>query len=117
MSDRVNANWREYDRRKRAAGDAAYLRSRRNSAFKTLYGITLDQAEEYMIAQWGMCMICETGISFQHEDRHHKACVDHDHKTGKVRGLLCSPCNVGLGNFDDDPARLKAALSYLERNN
>ncbi len=41
-------------------------------------------------------------------------CVDHDHKTGEIRGLLCDSCNNGLGRFKDNPEILASALSYLQ---
>lgn len=50
------------------------------------------------------CVICSAGT---------KLVVDHDHKTGAIRGLLCSPCNTGLGHFRDDPMLLEFAAQYL----
>lgn len=66
-------------------------------------------AEEYdtlLQRQKGVCAICGR----KPEER---LVVDHDHSSGKVRGLLCSPCNLGLGIFEDDPGRLVAGAEYL----
>lgn len=41
--------------------------------------------------------------------------VDHDHRSGRVRGVLCDPCNIGIGGLRDDPSLLAAAIVYLER--
>jgi hypothetical protein len=57
--------------------------------------------------QDGKCAICKL-ISKQ------KLCVDHDHSTGKVRGLLCKKCNWGIGLFGDKPNFLRTAADYLE---
>lgn len=64
-----------------------------------------------LAAQGGGCAICGSAAIF---DRSHKRiCVDHDHATGKVRGLLCGCCNLGIGYFKDDPKRIEAAARYL----
>ena len=72
------------------------------------YGLTPEEYEEMMAAQEGLCAICR---GEQHNGRNW--CVDHDHVTGKVRGILCMACNTALGNFRDDPAILAAAIRYL----
>jgi hypothetical protein len=54
----------------------------------------------------GCCEICGNKLK--------RAQLDHDHQTGKIRGLLCCKCNLGLGNFNDDINKLKLAIKYLE---
>lgn len=77
------------------------------------YGITLDQYEEMLKAQGGVCAICKDECNRKTTKR---LCVDHDHMTGVVRGLLCFQCNAGIGKFKDRPAALLAAIKYLERH-
>jgi|TARA_R100001530_G_scaffold15187_2_gene13567 hypothetical protein len=63
-----------------------------------------------------MCKICGKTVHKAPEnskDKQNQAVIDHDHKTGKLRGLLCHQCNVGIGNFKDDINRLMNAILYL----
>lgn len=76
-------------------------------SLKHLYGLTLEEYKDMEEEQGGRCAICG-----EVPDRH-RLYVDHDHKTGEVRGLLCSRCNMGLGQFRDNPRFLEAALDYL----
>jgi len=69
------------------------------------YGIGGAEFDELLAAQGGRCAICGAG------DPEH---VDHDHRTGWVRGILCFNCNGGLGQFRDDPAFLASAIAYLK---
>lgn len=71
------------------------------------YGITLAQYEELNEAQGGRCLTCK--------DESDKLVVDHCHESGKIRGLLCHPCNLTIGQAKDDPARLIALAKYLWR--
>jgi predicted nucleic acid-binding Zn ribbon protein len=75
-----------------------------------LYGVTPDRFAEMLAEQGGSCGICPAAEPGGKGAWH----VDHDHATGRVRGLLCHHCNLGLGNFKDEPSRLRAAITYLE---
>lgn len=66
---------------------------------------------EMLAEQEGKCAICRCILN---SSRYTKLAVDHCHKTGRVRSLLCTNCNTALGLMKDSPDRLKAAASYLE---
>lgn len=76
-----------------------------------LYGLSQERYEAMLAEQGARCAICGSEDWPGKDRRPH---VDHCHKTGAVRGLLCGNCNTGLGQFADDPARLRAAAEYLE---
>lgn len=86
----------------------------RNSHLKKSYGISRDQFSGMMASQGCKCLICKIDIKEFSEGTKHRACVDHDHDTGQVRGILCHACNRGLGQFADSLERLKAAVEYLQ---
>ena len=73
-------------------------------------GITVSQLQQMMLSQ-KTCQIC--GIEFG-EDKINKPHIDHSHETGVTRGLLCTRCNIGIGQFEDDPNMLRLAAEYLE---
>lgn len=81
----------------------------KRSALKQNYGITLERYNQMFADQNGNCAICGRNQS----EFKYQLAVDHCHRTGKVRGLLCGPCNTGIGNLQDRPEVLKNALSYL----
>jgi hypothetical protein len=81
-----------------------------NRHLKDRYGITIEEYDLLVQAQNGRCAICGTTNP---GGRKVRFCVDHDHITGKIRGLLCSPCNRALGGFHDDPQLLRVAINYL----
>jgi hypothetical protein len=78
---------------------------------KRRYGLTETQYRALLELQGGLCKICRRGPEGSGKKM---LTVDHDHKTGEVRGLLCNHCNAALGNFRDDPLILRAALAYIE---
>ena len=94
--DRVNKVKREY-RRKVGSGDLL-----------TRYGITRDQYQSMLSEQNSRCLVClrESERVLQ---------VDHDHKNGKVRGLLCWKCNTFLGLLNDDIPSLQRAIDHIKK--
>lgn len=89
---------REYNRR--------YWRARR-------YGLLPADFDALLAAQDGVCAICRQAETDTWRGNVKDLAVDHDHETGRVRGLLCAQCNTALGKFRDDAELLRAAMSYL----
>ena len=77
----------------------------RRDHLKRSYDLTEDQVEAMREAQGGLCAICRAAPAVH---------VDHDHTSGRVRGMLCFSCNAALGHFRDDPVVLRRAARYLE---
>jgi hypothetical protein len=75
------------------------------------YNLSLEDYEAMLLRQGGRCAICRDLPTDQ------KLAVDHCHATGKVRGLLCSVCNLSLGGFRDNIRSLQEAIKYLRRAN
>jgi hypothetical protein len=77
------------------------------------YGISFAGYQRLWRDQHGCCAVCKAPLDPDRMEAH-SACLDHDHLTGAVRGLLCSVCNRALGLLQDDPAILHNAICYLE---
>lgn len=84
------------------------LRNHREEWLRYTYGMTLAEYDALLAKQNGVCFICET------KEPDQTLAVDHYHPTDVVRGLLCRGCNLGLGNFKDDPRLIRRAIAYLE---
>lgn len=81
------------------------------------WGLTPDDYDEMLLAQDGVCAICHRPETRKgRSGLVERLAIDHAHDTGRIRGLLCHHCNTALGQFDEDPDRLLAAIAYLKAN-
>ena len=92
--------FKEYQKYLRDSGYSKNYHLKRN------HGISLKDFKKILKSQNGVCAIC-------HTKSHKNLYVDHNHKTGKIRGLLCQKCNFGLGQFNDSIILLNNAIKYL----
>ncbi|WP_352852983.1 endonuclease VII domain-containing protein [Mesorhizobium sp. M0139] len=122
-ADLVREYRRNHDKKKRDAHrespSAYYQRTKerhsaknRISKLKRVYGITPEQWDALFEGQGHRCAVC--GSTEPRTTRGRGWQTDHCHATGKVRGILCFRCNIGLGKFEDDTDRLASAIAYLK---
>ena len=80
------------------------------------YGITIEEYKAMIVAQDNKCAICFLPETKIWRGKQTELCLDHCHKNGGLRQLLCFQCNLGLGAFKDDPQRLQSAITYLKKH-
>lgn len=112
IKKKTNDAHKEY--RKKYYSSPEWRKKLREQHLKSTYNITHKDYEVLLNKQNNVCKICNQFKLYQKgKDYMH---VDHCHKTGKIRGILCSKCNKGLGSFCDDIELMKNAIKYLEEN-
>jgi len=102
-----NNTGKEYNANYKECNTCRHLRSK--------YNITSPERNKLIKDQDGCCAICNTPVELDGKATKQSAVVDHDHLTGKIRGILCGQCNKGLGIFGDTLEGLNKAVKYLER--
>ena len=87
---------------------------RKTVHYMAKYGITVEEYNAMFIEQDGVCAICKQPPS-GNTAKHGRMCIDHNHRTGQVRKLLCFNCNTAIGKMNDNPELLRKAAEYLEQ--
>jgi hypothetical protein len=95
------------------SGTKAYIKT---NSRKYLYNLTEDQFQQMLFDQDWCCGVCGINESDYLEMAGKGLFLDHDHKTGKIRGLLCQSCNLGLGSFRDNPEFLVKAIAWVKES-
>jgi hypothetical protein len=88
----------------------------KNQDLKRTFGITLQRYTEILTEQKGVCAICQQPETAIRLGKLKMLCVDHNHTTEAVRGLLCHECNIGIGKLQDRADLCRAAADYLDRH-
>lgn len=101
---------RRYHQRK--LEDPQFLHNKNISKHFSLSG---SDYQDLLLEQNGVCAICHKPETVRQSGKVCRLAVDHDHKTGVIRGLLCRQCNTGLGSFKDTPELLDSAKAYLNK--
>ena len=104
--------WKEKEREIKRRWYHRNKKKNKAHQLKYKFGITIEDFDRMVESQNGLCAICE-GENVKIRGKVVALAVDHNHKTGKVRGLLCNGCNTSLGRFKTI-VMLKKAIKYLE---
>jgi hypothetical protein len=112
---RVNARRRELYRTRRQLDPEEHRRRIFAGHLMSKCGLTVADFDSILIKQKGVCALCRQPMEFGGRIRRMRVVVDHDHVTGKVRGLIHDRCNKLLGFASDDIDLLRRAISYLRR--
>ena len=107
------ADQKRYNDKYRTAHGPTYRPNGMDTRLRSEFGIGLSDYEALLSKQDGKCAICRKNETQIYRGFIKRLAVDHCHETKSVRGLLCCRCNVGLGQFLDNPELLEAAAAYL----
>jgi hypothetical protein len=102
--------WYENNKDRKKQLSKEYRHIKKDKDLQSTYGIDLATYNQMLVTQGRRCKICQTPQG----DLKRAMCVDHDHSTGKVRGLLCDTCNRSLGLLKDNVNILTRAVDYLQ---
>lgn len=101
----------EKARKREARKRYSHVDQDRKKWLKYMYGLSVEQFKNLEISQNRLCAICGN----KEQMSHGRLSIDHCHTTNKIRGLLCSKCNTGLGQFKDNIKLLEIAINYLRK--
>lgn len=108
----LEKNKKQKENRKNFYNSEKGIVSSRKAHLKTKFGITLEEYNKLSEKQNHVCQICG---KTEMNSKNKVLCIDHNHNTGEIRGLLCGLCNTALGNFLDKKELLINAIKYLEK--
>ena len=108
-------NWykNNLDKIKKDSFNPIKIQIRKNRELIRDFNITLEEYNQLLLSQNGVCAICGEPETSTNRGKIKCLSVDHDHETGKIRGLLCQKCNQGLGNFKDSLELIEKTKQYL----
>jgi hypothetical protein len=98
--------------KERYASDKLFYR---RAELRRKFGLSLEDYNAMLEEQGGVCAICAQPETAIRQGRVLPLAVDHNHKTGALRGLLCTACNIGIGSLAESTERLNAAIAYLDK--